>query len=82
MEYLDIDLNMDKIRCEYPTSCLQSKFYRRTGKDKRSLFEVIDMHLYDRQQKWYHSVTKIARSLRENNNKITQVHLQTYDIVS
>lgn len=47
MENLDIDLNMDKIRSEYPTSCLPGKLHRRTGKAKRSLFEEIDMHLFE-----------------------------------
>ncbi|CAC5374405.1 unnamed protein product [Mytilus coruscus] len=47
MENLKINLQMDKTIQDYPLTSLPTKFNKRTGKAKKSLYEKLDLTLYE-----------------------------------
>lgn len=46
-EDLHISMSMSRVLSDYPAHCLPEKLNKRTGKAKKSLFEQIDLCLYD-----------------------------------
>jgi hypothetical protein len=48
-ELSNIDVSMDKVFREYPTTLLPQKFNKRTGKAKNCLYEKIDVNIYEKE---------------------------------